>query len=543
MKYCIENNYSFTKEETFFIKDSVLINDRVFFFFVNNCSFDGDITRLIDDRINQLKDSKEQLRYFYNEIKNESVKKNIRTILNMSNYDINTIIRDEKIFLKLDGNEEEIIAFLNKAKEEHFDTDIVLIMDRVNLEFSEKAYSIYGDRLRISPIENQEHVPNDVWEYQDYSLEYIKKCESRLNMYADCVRDTYDIDGDVKSLSPLEKYIAAYIMVCKFGLYKAEDPEERDDYSRSVYEVIGQDDKTKIVCAGYAALLREILYRMGIEDTIEWSVYAPSEGDVPFENNIHNHARIMVHLKDPKYDLDVIFMADPTWDSHDLERHLYEHIMMTADKLFEIDPELNPRYLHLDDLQFKGKELNADNVNELFNKTIPQECIVKAFTAVRYFLERDKKMVADGDYPAMDLDETAKTFGLVDRIELDDDKLDKMTLRDYPDAFGIYGVDFIHNIRPRFNNFLKENGVDIKVSLIDSGVVVPLDDKVPVDVLIQNGYKVDLEKKRVYLCSYDLHEEILDSKVNVFFDYALMKIKEYQGLVANLESIDESFSK
>ena len=539
LNYLRDNNFNFSIENKSFI-NNLFNNTNNLIDFINTCRFDDNVSALISDKFSSI--PKEELFSIYNQINNEYLRKSIRVFLNYNNFDINTLIKDKKIFLRYDNNKEEIVNFIKNVKDNNLDLDIVIIMNRVDLDFSEELYDLYGERLRISPIENQLNKPNDIWSYPDFSFDYIKKCELKIDSYVECVHDCYDKNGDIKSLSPFEKYIAAYILTCRFGRYEKESPKEGYELSRSLYEVVGQEEDLKIVCAGYVKLLREMLYRMGIKDSIEWDVYAPSEG--PLGPSTSNHSRMVVHLVDPKYNIDGIYMADPTWDSHSLDKHRYEHMLMSEEELFKIDSELNPDYLRLKDLCYEGDKLNVESLSSLFNNTIPKDVIIKGFLAVNRFLDKNMTMAkSDDDYSRLEYDEMAKQLGIGNNLTVDNKQLLQMTGEELKYASEVYDSQLIYELRSMFSEFLQSNGVERKVGLTPTGAYIRLDDRVPYELLEQYGFMIDQEKQRLYLYSYSNDRTFSEKSVSEFFGYMLNRINEYEKLVNNLSNDNEVKSK
>lgn len=108
-------------------------------------------------------------------------------------------------------------------------------------------------------------------------------------------------------LSPLEKLTFAYDIMKTFE-YKGElsDPKE----ARQPSKIITGD---KIVCAGYTALLSEILY--GLDENIKsgsFSVECYEDDDTTLKGY---HSRSVVKVDDDKYNIHGYYILDPTWDS------------------------------------------------------------------------------------------------------------------------------------------------------------------------------------------------------------------------------------
>lgn len=177
-------------------------------------------------------------------------------------------------------------------------------------------------------------------------------------------------------LSPFEKYLFAYNIVKKYKKYK-ENPENSRS-SRDIYQLLDND---YMVCVGYSELLQDLLNKLGILNR-DYSV----EVDITFDNvptDTHvvtedmlksydngGHARRQVHLVDPKYGIDGIFIADPTWDN-DMENDAYNYALMTPDEYNGIKRYNYLSWYSADELLFvHSLEEFYDKANLLMNKNI-----------------------------------------------------------------------------------------------------------------------------------------------------------------------------
>lgn len=102
------------------------------------------------------------------------------------------------------------------------------------------------------------------------------------------------------NLSPLEKTMLVYDIV-KNNSYHKEG--EKDSYlvSRTLDNVLNSE---YIVCAGYAAIINAMLKNLNIN----------AEALICQTKN-EKHCRSIIYLKDDKYNIDGIYVLDPTWDS------------------------------------------------------------------------------------------------------------------------------------------------------------------------------------------------------------------------------------
>ena len=468
LNYLASINYTFTESDEHFIGYCILKDAISFSFFLNNCQYDSNIEKYLSERISDL--SKEDAFIIYSKIKNSNKNYIIEPLLaklNYNNYDYQTIVKDKDICINSDvSKQEDIFKLLNEIKKNDFYANIILVMNRVDMNIVNEAEKIIGDKLKIMPLANQMHDSFDGYysiKYQPYyDVEYIRKSEDKLNLYASMVNDTVDKDGDIKSLSPLEKYIAAYILTSKFAPYREVEAGENRYQSRSVYEFINSITNTKIVCVGYTHLLREILYRMGIKDTMEWSVKI----DASSKYDSTDHSRMMVHLIDSKYGIDGIYMSDPTFDNRKDIKKEFSHMLMSHDELLEIDKDakLDYKMLRADETMLMESGLDIQNAYKLFRKPIPKDVLIRAHLAVNHFLDKNMKMVNDGKYDFLEYCEMAESIGIYDVYQKNKERvfneLQKLSIDEimynYPGLFN----DFFHDLLMYFKDKLQEMKID-----------------------------------------------------------------------------------
>ncbi len=160
---------------------------------------------------------------------------------------------------------------------------------------------------------------------EEYSLKDYVSYEKRL---VEMVRPALN-------MSPFEKYLFAYNIVKKYKKYK--ENEENKDQSRHLYEILDGD---YMVCVGYAKLLGDLLNKLGIDSkhygvSVEIGLDKVANDALVLPDDVltqdAGHARLEVHLVDPKYGIDGIYLADPTWDN-DMEHDTYNYSLMTQDE-------------------------------------------------------------------------------------------------------------------------------------------------------------------------------------------------------------------
>lgn len=175
----------------------------------------------------------------------------------------------------------------------------------------------------------------------------LKDCYKTMNI----IKKQAD---SIKSLgmSPMEEIMYVYDQV-RNRVYTFENSDETCFKSRDLTEVLVGD---KIVCAGYANIFSTLLGYLGIKN---YKVYLREK------NKDSAHARNVIYVKDPKYNLDGVYYFDPTWDSKKKENdnsYLYRYRYfaktreyMDNDKHYDFEDVGSPLYSK--DLYSKLKEI------------------------------------------------------------------------------------------------------------------------------------------------------------------------------------------
>ncbi len=180
-------------------------------------------------------------------------------------------------------------------------------------------------------------------------------------------------------LSPLEKYLFAFYLTTifkKYNFYKSDKDldQEYGDMSRDPYFIIKH---SYIVCAGYSNFLLQILNRLNI--SASYLVSTPKETG-------EYHARVLTHLVDKKYDIDGVYIGDPT--AGNIGTTLKTRDKKTYDDYKYSDPE-TIRYFNqaLSELDLTENYLQreSDDFYDIINRKIPDTIIV---TAVRNILNK-----------------------------------------------------------------------------------------------------------------------------------------------------------
>lgn len=215
----------------------------------------------------------------------------------------------------INEDEEKEIQYI----EEHFDS-LLDSVEYIMLNFSEQNKK---DFIMKNPIVlSKKIVLDDTLEIFDYDkiMELMDEYEDiidkvyvtlagNLNYVSllDCYKTICTIKkqaDDIKNLnlSPMETIMYVYDQV-RNRLYEFETKDEPSFKSRDLTEVMFGD---KIVCAGYANIFCAILCYLGFNNRV---VLLTHKNDIE-----SGHARNVVYVKDPKYDIDGVYYFDPTWD-------------------------------------------------------------------------------------------------------------------------------------------------------------------------------------------------------------------------------------
>jgi len=366
------------------------------------------------------------------------------------------------------GGNEWILDTLESCKNEN--GLVIIQMEHVNRDFINEAYRIVGKRLRIMPTYGQYKKRTGSMYYPYYSYSKIMESEMIFDIYISSFKDHKDKDGDIKRLSPFEKFIAAYILTENFSQYKEEDNAQHSKknvhVSRSVYEFVNKSGDKRIVCTGYVNLLREFLYRLKITDTASIGFYYIKG---PMKEH-YGHTRMLIHLKDEKYNMDGVYLSDPTFDNDadGLCALNVENMLMTYDEVIKLDKrfelDLSQGWNGRNKLlswQIEEGDLNLSYPEKYFNRVIPKETIVKGFLAVNRFLDKNMKMVNNNEYDLLEYCEMAERLTFYEEYRKHWDRLlnefKKMTLNEIKNNYPALINTLIRELLDKYNNKLFSN--------------------------------------------------------------------------------------
>ena len=176
-------------------------------------------------------------------------------------------------------------------------------------------------------------------------LNYEKNTIVSLKDFLKYEKRLYDMVKYLDNLSPFEKYLCIYNITKLFKRYK----ENEQDYSsaRELYKILDSDF---MVCAGYSNLLEDLAHKLGFEcfEYLNWvdtnlyklnphlqvlpDFYLDKDGNKQeVLTSSGGHSRVLIHLVDPKYDIDGYYVADPTWDNDD-KKDYYNFAALTNEE-------------------------------------------------------------------------------------------------------------------------------------------------------------------------------------------------------------------
>ena len=132
---------------------------------------------------------------------------------------------------------------------------------------------------------------------QTYPLDKVLDANRKLHAWANLINSAR-VDG--RELSPLEKYLYAFVTVSNYFDYSMEREDENPSVSRALVNVLTGD---RIVCVGFAELLSSVLNMVGVP-CIRASVLVESAKT--------GHAVCLPYINDEIYNCNGIIYSDPT---------------------------------------------------------------------------------------------------------------------------------------------------------------------------------------------------------------------------------------
>lgn len=310
--------------------------------------------------------------YTYNELKKKT---DIRLDKHLSMKKIKYLgylKRDTKIEFN-HNNYDNIFKCINFLLENNYTNIIIYIKDK--LEFNDYILnnnidSIISDNVKVTVSCNECSIKN-----------YLKYENILYNMIKPAV-----------NLTPLEKFIYAYNITKQYKKYKENNSNKLS--ARNLYEIL---DNEYIVCVGFMYLLKDLLHKLNIKSVetspiIDSSYYGVKINEVDFKEvkivRKSGHSRLYVYIKDEKYNIDGLYLSDPTWDN-DLEYDYYNHMLFTDRKNDYTKP-----YQWLD----KNMLFNVNYINE-FNRNfdiVRRKLGYNGIELINFLLDTIKEL--DGEF-------------------------------------------------------------------------------------------------------------------------------------------------
>lgn len=175
-----------------------------------------------------------------------------------------------------------------------------------------------------------------------YEFEKVVEANNKLNTWAEQI-NSLRVDG--KELSQLEKFYIAYSYVTKF-VYQEVRQNLAD--SRSLISVLSGN---KIVCVGYAQILKELCGKLGIECDTQ---------SIAVNSSMANHMNCAVKINDPKYGVNGMFYSDPCFDANTYGDVSIAHALISYKDLPKI---FVSTFVEVKKLEEEYKNLDLDSTN------------------------------------------------------------------------------------------------------------------------------------------------------------------------------------
>lgn len=434
----------------------------------------GMIKHIITDGVDEsLKDNYDE-KIYYNCHKKIIGYRNIESIKEDLLIDLDEPITDEQVKFFNYSSDNIKILFNYEDYDNIFDT--ISKLRQLN-----KGYK-YTVKIDDKNKFNDFILDNDSIDKSDI-LVYVNRQSVDVDKYVSSEKMLLSMIEPAKDLSNFEKFLYAYDIVKHFKKYKESD----DTYnSRDLYQIINNDEY--MVCVGYANLLIDLLNKLDI-DSYDYSVGVDVGFDIvdlksekvrdDVESRNAGHARVIVNMVDHKYNIDGIYVSDPTWDN-ELGNDSYTYALMTFDEISK-----GKRYLYQDRkvtglLDSKNIQQFYDGVNKRLNK----------------------KMEGKENYLSMPTDNKKAQSNFISEI-----------------------LKFIKDIDKEFYNKINDEAKNILVGLdYDQSKFNSLIEEIGYYIINKNSKPISLDsyKKAIkVLCTnfYGLSEEDVLKEINRTIDY------------------------
>ena len=283
-------------------------------------------------------------------------------------------------------------------------------------------------------------------------------------------------DGKEVPLSPFEKYLICYRFVAS-RVYK-ESENFGDENMRNWIGVLSTD---KVICTGFASLLKCVCDRVFAKDELERFTQSSEVFDKD-NNYIAGHANNLVIINDPKYNLNGMFYSDACWSSQK-ERNDFDSSFEYC--LFPIT-----------------KIAKHKKYNFKFDRLFFYDYIAPNISSANDSFSREDKPVVKRIF---------NRFGLKSYEEMKQEaKIDEKT-EAHQKKIDEYNKKLEQKSKEKIQNFIQENSLQNI-----AGLQIPY--WYPDKYKDAEPYLIEAEKLFSELRSKQLNEELV-SKLNEFFEY------------------------
>lgn len=226
-------------------------------------------------------------------------------------------------------------------------------------------YGDYSNILKVIRVLNGRQIHFSLQKYDDLSfytkdfrelliqgedISFLQTMDFSQYVRIDLLLELMVKDIKESYLSPYERYLGVYEIVTHFKEYLENEDNWKE--SRELEYILFNEF---YVCYGVNELMKALLDKVGIKAcNVSVEYYKEKEeinsqeqeeldkqllyiklGNKDYHSrllkkigNTAYHSRLLVKLNDPKYEIDGIFIADPTWDIS-IDHHLFEHSLLT----------------------------------------------------------------------------------------------------------------------------------------------------------------------------------------------------------------------
>ena len=228
----------------------------------------------------------------------------------------------------LDSVEYISLAFENISAREFIKNNPIVLTKKIVINES-LSITDYDKLLRL--MEEYKDIADKIYVNLEGNLQHVSlmDCYKTMNLIKEQAEQIASL-----GLSPMETVMYVYDQV-RNRVYKYENSDEAEYKSRDLASVMLGD---KIVCVGYANIFNALLDYLGINNQVVRLDSCDSSSDD------RGHARNIVYVKDPKYNIDGVYYFDATWDSKKSENdnsylYSYKYFAKTKNAMDEIDKD------------------------------------------------------------------------------------------------------------------------------------------------------------------------------------------------------------